>query len=112
MSNVFLDQYPCNCLDRCRQEGASTSQIMQAVMAGGAYCSKRRGEPFKHRPMSDMERRQLEAAQRADELAQKEWRIARDKLHEAASRKEFTAQVLNHWDAFTANPQGESHGDV
>jgi hypothetical protein len=81
---------------------------MALATVSGAYCKKRRGEPFRHRLMSEMELRQLEAAERQDELAAKELSIAQSKLHEAEVRREFAAEVLSHWLTFTANPEGNA----
>jgi hypothetical protein len=105
-----MPPFPCGCLDRCRQEGYEAYQSMAQATVSGAYCKKRRGESFRHRLMSEMELRQLEVAERQDELAAKELSIAQSKLREAEVRREFAAEVLNHWLTFTA-PQTETAGE-
>lgn len=104
---TYWEPSACTCLDRCRQERALVQEQMASLMVGGAYCRKTKGEPFKHRPLSDMERRQIEAAQQADEVAAKELSIAQQKVRDAENRRALAAEVLNHWVSFTANPEAK-----
>jgi len=102
MTMSITDPRPCGCLDRCRQEGFDAFHSMQSLASGGAYCRKSKGERFKHRLMSNMEIHQLEAARRQDEHAAKELSIAESNLRDANERRQFAAEVLNHWNKATA----------
>lgn len=95
-------QSECGCLYSCRRDDIDTSQHGVVFSSGGSYCKKAQGIPFKHRPMSEMELEQLEAAQRADDQAAKELCIAEVNLRQAQKHKTRTAEVLSHWMAATS----------
>jgi hypothetical protein len=103
----MIDPLPCGCLDHCDRENHNTYQHMASVATGGCYCKKNRGIPFKHRRLSDMERQQIESAERADDHAAKELCLAESALRLAQERRNRAAEILNHWVAFTANPRGK-----